>query len=272
MRYIYFVSALLCCVITIKVSNVFAADYTNSIGMAFVNIPKGCFMMGRDPNFEDGEEDELPQRRVCIENDFYLGKYEVTQAEWVTVMGDGSNRSENKGRTKPVENVSWHDAQAFMERLNAKEGGSHYRLPTEAEWEYAARAGTKTIYYFGDDAEELIHYAQSRDIANGYTRPVGQNQYSNPWGLNDILGNVFEWVEDCYHKNYQGAPSDGRAWTSECDQYEGKESSSDSEIIHRIVRGGSAASSAYQARPAYRGVAEETVRATYVGFRVVRVP
>lgn len=126
-----------------------AAVYTNSIGVDFIKIEAGCFNMGRDPNFEDGSDDELPRHRVCIEKPFYLGKTEVTQSQWVAVMG--SNPSKFKGRDNPVEQVSWEDAQDFIRRLNKKEGGNKYRLPTEAEWEYAARAGSSSTYHFGDD-------------------------------------------------------------------------------------------------------------------------
>jgi formylglycine-generating enzyme required for sulfatase activity len=113
-----------------------------SWAMEFVEIPAGCFVMGRDANFEQGDDSELPQHKVCLDA-FQMGKYEVTQAEWVAVMG--SNLSNFKGRTNPVEQVSWDDAKVFIKQLNKIDGSNKYRLPSEAEWEYAARAGATTI-------------------------------------------------------------------------------------------------------------------------------
>ncbi|MDR1044893.1 MAG: formylglycine-generating enzyme family protein, partial [Candidatus Adiutrix sp.] len=114
--------------------------YTNSLGLEFTLIPAGSFTMGADKNFENALYGETPQHRVSISQPFYLGTYEVTQAQWTAVMG--SNPSRFEGQSNPVEQVSWDDAQAFIKRLNQQEGHSRYRLPTEAEWEYAARAGT----------------------------------------------------------------------------------------------------------------------------------
>jgi formylglycine-generating enzyme required for sulfatase activity len=133
-----------------------AADktFTNSIGMEFVLISAGLFVMGADKNFEDADDDETPRHQVRISKPFYLGKYEVTQEQWSTVMEN--NPSQFKGRNNPVEQVSWNDAQEFIKHLNRKEGHKRYRLPTEAEWEYAARAGTTTTYSFGDRAIAYI--------------------------------------------------------------------------------------------------------------------
>lgn len=124
-------AALCLCLGAAGVSSAADKAYTNSIGMAFVLIPAGSFVMGAVPNF-GGASDETPQFKVLISQPFYLGKYEVTQAQWEAVMG--SNPSRFKGRNNPVEQVSWFDAQVFIQRLNAKEGHSRYRLPTEAEW------------------------------------------------------------------------------------------------------------------------------------------
>ena len=173
--------------------------YTNSIGMEFTLIPAGSFMMGCNASFENCVSPELPQHQVHIASPFYLGVTEVTQEQWVSVMG--SNPSEFKGRTNPVEQVSWNNAHAFIRDLNTKEGCSDcYRLPSEAEWEYAARAGTTTAYWFGDSADDLGQYAWFYDNSNGKTHPVGQTP-ANPWGLYDMHGNVFEWVQDCYHRS-----------------------------------------------------------------------
>jgi formylglycine-generating enzyme required for sulfatase activity len=125
---------------------------TNSIGMEFVLIPAGEFYMGS--NDSPGGQ---PSHKVTIEKEYYLGKYEVTQAQWIQIMG--SNPSEYEGDHLPVDSVSWNDAQEFVKKLNAKEGTNKYRLPSEAEWEYACRAGTTTNYSFGDNASKLSEYA-----------------------------------------------------------------------------------------------------------------
>ncbi|WP_096704966.1 formylglycine-generating enzyme family protein [Magnetospirillum sp. 15-1] len=173
-----------------------------------VVIPAGSFMMGADKNLEDASDFETPRHRVTIARPFAIGKYEVTQAEWMAVMG--GNPSKFRGRLRPVEQVSWDDAQDFIRRLNAKTGKT-YRLPTEAEWEYAARAGTTTAYSFGDDRSKLGQYAWFAGNSGKETHPVGQLQ-ANRFGLYDMDGNVLEWVEDCWHDNYTGAPTDGSAW------------------------------------------------------------
>ncbi|MDR1396537.1 MAG: formylglycine-generating enzyme family protein [Desulfarculales bacterium] len=178
-----------------------AKTYANSIGMEFVLIPAGEFLMGsdrgKDPNAEDNE---TPQHRVKFSKPFYLGKYEVTQGQWEAVMG--SNPSKFKGRNNPVEQVSWDDVQVFIKLLNQKEGHSRYRLPTEAEWEYAARAGSTSTYSFGDDAGQLGQYAwYGESYDSGSTHPVGQKQ-PNAWGLYDMYGNVWEWVQDWYDEGY----------------------------------------------------------------------
>jgi len=234
-----------------------AADYTNSIGMEFVKISAGCFSMGRDPNFEDGSDDELPRHRVCITKPFYIGTTEVTQAQWVSVMG--SNPSEFKGRNNPVETVSWEDAQNFIRRLNQKEGGNKYRLPTEAEWEYAARAGSSSTYHFGDDMGIVGQYGWYWDNSSERTHPVAQKR-PNQWGLYDMHGNVWEWVQDWYGENYYRnspmndpkGPSSGR---------------------NRVYRGGSWGSvGARFLRSARRSYYSPGVRGSGLGFRLVRQP
>ncbi len=242
-----------------------AADFINDLGMEFVKIPSGCFMMGRDPNFEDGGDSELPRHRVCIGKDFYLGKTEVTQSEWMAVMG--SNPSKFKGRDNPVEKVSWNDIQGFLARLNKQDSSNRYRLPTEAEWEYAARAGTKGTYHWGDDKGPIGQYAwYGYDSGNAgkRTHPVAQLK-PNSWGLYDMHGNVWEWVEDCYHKSYSGAPTDGSAWTSSCYRSPYNEQP-------RVLRGGSWNYLPNACRAAYRLSRSPDFRIDYLGFRVVRLP
>lgn len=218
-----------------------------------VVIPAGSFQMGADKNFEEASDNEGPVRRVEIKS-FLMGKYEVTQTEWVAVMGD--NPSRFKGRMRPVENVSWNDAQEFIRRLNAKTG-KEYRLPSEAEWEYAARAGSQSAWSFGDDEGQLGNHAWYDGNSGNETHPVGQLQ-ANKFGLFDMHGNVWEWVQDCWNDSYRGAPTDGSAWTSGC--------SGD----YRVLRGGSWYSIAWSTRAASRYYGSPGVRSNYDGFRLAR--
>ena len=142
-------------------------------GISFVRIEAGCFLMGRDTEVKESSEVELPQHRVCIEKPFYLSETEITQKQWETVMG--SNPSKYKGQYKPVEKVNWNDTQDFIKRLNDQEGGSFFRLPSEAEWEYAARAGSTTLYSFGDKPKDLVDYAwfgNVRELENVMERAI----------------------------------------------------------------------------------------------------
>ncbi len=181
-------------------------EITNSIGIEFVLIPVGEFMMGSPESKEPiGTNREKPAHQVTISQPFYLGKYEVTQAQWRMVMGE--NPSEFKGDTLPVENVSWDEIQEFIKKLNKREGKEACRLPTEAQWEYAARAGTTTRYSFGHDPEPLDDYAWYMGNAGDTTHPVGQKK-PNAWGFYDMHGNVWEWVQDWYDVDYyQNSPT-----------------------------------------------------------------
>jgi formylglycine-generating enzyme required for sulfatase activity len=232
--------------------------FTNSIGMEFVLIPAGSFMMGTDENVESvaGNDDEMPQRRVSVSKPFYLGKYEVTQAQWVAVMGN--NPSTFKGRSNPVEQVSWEDVQRFIRRLNKREGHARYRLPTEAEWEYAARAGTAGAYSFGDDADSLDRYAWYEDNSGLATHPVGR-KLPNAWGLYDMHGNVSEWVQDWYEERY-ASPSPGTA-------PKGPSSGSD-----RVFRGGCMHFAAEYCRSANRNSNPPDMRYDSLGFRLALSP
>ena len=169
----------------------------NSIGMEFVLIPAGTFQMGSN----DSSDDEKPVHTVRLSRSFYLGKYAVTQARWEAVMGHNPSRFKGDSN-RPVEQVSWDDVQEFIRRLNTKESGARYRLPTEAEWEYAARAGSTTAYSFGDGVGQLGQYAWCDGNAGNTTHPVGQLQ-PNAWGLYDMYGNVGEWVQDRYGSVYE---------------------------------------------------------------------
>ncbi|MCZ7381565.1 MAG: formylglycine-generating enzyme family protein [Candidatus Methanoperedens sp.] len=231
-------------------------NFTNSIGMEFVLIPAGEFDMGSPSNELGRYDDEGPVHRVKISNAFYMGKYEVTQKQWNEVMEN--NPSNFKGDNLPVEEVSWDDVQEFIKKLNKKEGTNKYRLPSEAEWEYAARAGTITRYSFGDDESKLGEYAWFYENSGNKTHPVGQKK-PNPWGLYDIYGNVWEWVQDRYHNNYNGAPTDGSAW--------------ESGSAYPISRGGSWVWDSRHSRSAVHGFVNPGYRSRIdLGFRLLRSP
>jgi formylglycine-generating enzyme required for sulfatase activity len=226
-----------------------------SPGIEFVQIPAGEFDMGSPPNEAEDWSEEVPVHRVKISNAFYMGKYEVTQKQWCKVMGN--NHSYFKGDDLPVEQVSWDDVQEFIKKLNERESTNKYRLPSEAEWEYAARAGTTTRYSFGDDESKLGDYAWFSANSGSKTHEVGQKK-PNPCGLYDMHGNVWEWVQDIWHDIYHGAPTDGSAW-------EGDGSG-------RVLRGGGWGNNAEPCRSAVRGGSTADPGGHRgLGFRLVRV-
>ena len=186
----------------------FTENLPNGVTLEMVGLPAGQFLMGSPDSDPDARDNEKPQHQVKV-NSFAIGKYPVTQAQYEAVMGTNPSRFQNNPQN-PVERVSWNDAQAFCQKLS-RITGKTYRLPTEAEWEYACRAGTTTRYYFGDDANQLGDYAWYYGNSQGTTHPVGQKK-PNAWGLYDMSGNVWEWCEDNWHDNYIGAPTDGSAW------------------------------------------------------------
>ena len=253
-----------------------------------VSIPSGTFEMGAlNPS---GYLKELPVHTVTVQP-FQLGKYEVTFAQWDTCAADGGcegfqpyslgwdlgNRPYDEGwgrGDRPVINVSWEDAWDYIDWLNDKTGGN-YRLPTEAEWEYAARAGSTTLYSWGNDFGRKrancvnqskgspVNVYLMRDFDEichdrwKYTAPVGKFK-PNAWGLHDMHGNVWEWTQDCLHPDYEGAPDDGRAWIRGGD------------CRARIVRGGSWDEGAHHLRSSYRGRLKRTSRRFNLGFRLAR--
>jgi formylglycine-generating enzyme required for sulfatase activity len=213
----------------------------------FVRIAPGRFQMGSD----SGDADQRPVHDVAITKGFELGKYEVTQRQWAAVMGTNPSWFKACGLTCPVENVSWNDVQQFLAKLNARGDGYRYRLPTEAEWEYAARAGTT-----GDYAENLDDMAWYDANAGATTHAVGQKQ-PNGWGLYDTHGNVWEWVSDYVGSYAAAAVADPKGPASGAD---------------RVYRGGSWLYPAGDCRSAFRGGFGPGFRSFNLGFRLVRVP
>ena len=171
-----------------------AADKRPGKKIEFIKIPPGEFMMGCSAGDQKCPDAEKPAHKVRITKGFEIGKYEVTQAQWEAVMGN--NPSFLKGAYYPVEQIMPNDADEFLKRLNAKKDGFVYRLPTEAEWEYAARAGNPAAY--ADKLEDIGWFDEN---SGGQTRPVGQKK-PNAWGLYDTIGNVWEWVSDWYDAGY----------------------------------------------------------------------
>jgi eukaryotic-like serine/threonine-protein kinase len=229
----------------------------NSIGMEFRLIQPGTFMMG-SPSSEAGRGNAEKQHQVTLTRPYYLGIYPVTQEQYERVIG--TNPSQFKGARHPVEKVSWEDAQEFISKLNGlsaeQSAGRKYRLPTEAEWEYACRASTKTAYSFGDDPKVLGKYGWFGENSGSKTHPVGEKQ-PNPWGLYDMHGNVWEWCEDRYGAYPAGAVIDptGNSEDSSC-----------------VSRGGSWCIRAAFCRSADRNWAQPSSRFVIRGFRVALSP
>ncbi len=226
--------------------------------MTFVFIPPGAFLMGR-PEDEPGRyKDESPRHRVTISEGFYMQTTPVTQGQWKAVMGDNPSYFKDCGEECPVEIVSWEDAHTFIRKLNDAEGEDVYRLPSEAQWEYACRAGSETAYCFGSDPEELDQYAWYEKNSKSQTHAVGLLK-PNSWGLYDMHGNVLEWCEDDWHGSYEGAPVDGSAWIDE------PKRGGD-----RVVRGGSWGDVAGDCRSALRYRLAPVIRGHDLGFRLTR--
>ncbi len=211
-----------------------------------VKIPAGSFMMG-SPKFGSDEE---PVHRVKIGYDFYLGKYEVTQAQWESVMGNNPSGFSSCGGNCPVEKVSWNKVKEFIGKLNSLSGEYEYRLPSEAEWEYAARGGTTGEYY--GELDSIAWFDQNSDKK---THPVGEKQ-ANSFGLFDMSGNVLEWCEDIYNESYLNLPADGSVNTTIGDRK------------FRVLRGGSWVLNALELRSAVRSGGGLGVRLDVIGFRL----
>lgn len=266
----------------------------NGVALEMVEIPGGSFLMGTTEAGADQAKREyerhghnaevaakqsrweVPQHAVNVAT-FYMGKFEVTQAQWRAVcelpkvnkdlVCDLSNLPHTfKGDSLPAQQVSWEDAIEFCERLSRATGRT-YRLPTEAEWEYAARSGTTTAFYFGDTITPgLVNYdgnypygSAPKGTSRQTTTPVGSVGYPNVFGLYDMHGNVWEWCMDAWHDSYNGAPSDGSSWETAGD------------TRRRVLRGGSYYHDGNHNRAAMRVAAPRDARSPSTGFRVVAV-
>jgi sulfatase modifying factor 1 len=236
------------------------ADLLGGASMNFVWIEPGSFMMG-SPTSERGRFPDETLHQVTLTKGFYLGKYEVTQRQWKSVMGTTPYAGQDYVQpypNHPAVYVSWEDAQAFINKLNAAAGKPIYRLPTEAEWEYAARAGTTTRWSFGDDESQLGNYAWISANAwyagERFAHPVG-TKLPNPWGLYDMHGNVWEWCQDW----------DGDYPTSAQIDPLGPSTGS-----YRMTRGGAFDFYARGARSANRDGSVPGRRGSYIGFRLLR--
>jgi formylglycine-generating enzyme required for sulfatase activity len=277
-------------------------------------IHAGEFMMGSNK----GDDDEDPMRVVKVEYPFVLAKTEVTVGEFRRFVEDTGYRTEaerdiehdseqgcttlktargaeytgttwrdpgfDQGEDHPVVCVSWNDAKEYAKWLSERTG-EEYRLPSEAQWEYAARAGTIRSRHWGDDPNRACRYANVADRRAYtevwypsihecddemvYTAPVA-SYWPNQWGLNDMIGNVWEWVEDCYHSTYCGAPPTESAWVTHCEKEEDGEDGKAGEPL-RVMRGGAWSTSLDYARSAARDTAPSTYRSDSVGFRLVRI-
>ncbi len=275
-----------------------AKTITNKIGMQFIWIQPGSFTMGvtdseaqqayeeahqvRDSITEESFKNAQPKHQVTLSEGFYMGQYEVTEAQWRKIMGttlqsqrqkehDSDPTSMTSGDTYPMRFVSWNEAQEFVGKLNQMNDGYAYRLPSESEWEYAARAGTTTRYFWGDDTTQACKYANVADqtlkdrmrpgrvnCSDGYddVAPVGSFQ-PNGFGLYDVIGNVSELCQDAYQNSYNGAPVDGHAWLSS------------SNLI--VVRGGTNYSYGSFLRSSYRDIGDRIHGSRLTGFRLVAV-
>jgi len=229
----------------------------NSIDMRLVQIPAGEFLMGSPDSDNEASSDEKPQHRVRITQPFYLGAFEVTQSQYQQVLGSNPSYLKDESGLSPVDSVSWEDAQQFCARLSElpqeKEAGRQYRLPTEAEWEYACRAGSTSRYCFDESRESLGSYAWYNSNSGSKTHPVGQKK-PNAWGLYDMHGNVYEWCFDWWNGTYDA---------SSVDDPRGPTAGS-----YRVLRGGGWGSDARFCRSASRNRSSPGYRFNYVGFRV----
>ena len=236
------------------------ANFTNSMGMKFVWISPGTFVMGSPPSEADRKQDEN-QHKVTLTKGFYMGVYDVTQEEWVAIMGSNPSKFQGEARL-PVEMVKWDECQEFISKLKEKEH-KPYRLPTEAEWEYACRAGTTTPFYGGETVStdqanyngEYVYGDGKLGVYREKTTPVGSFP-PNPWGLYDMCGNVWQWCEDLWVDYPKGDQTDPVGKTG----------------ANRVIRGGSWIDNPLECRSAYRGGCKPTLHHALLGFRLCLSP
>lgn len=241
-----------------------------NVPLVLVSVPAGSFNMGRYTDETDSLANEDPQHQVNFANGFWIGKYEITKGQWQALMGttpwSGQGYSINNVNS-PAVYISWNDAKAFVTALNTHitntaQGSATCRLPSEAEWEYACRAGTTTRFYWGEDASltSIGSYAwwntNAWTAGEAYGHVVG-TKLPNAWGVYDASGNVWEWCEDWYHSSYTDAPTDGSAWLSPAGS-------------SRVARGGGWYNTAPSQRSAGRNSAVDTYSSNDFGFRIAR--
>ncbi|PID73160.1 MAG: hypothetical protein CSB33_05020 [Desulfobacterales bacterium] len=236
--------------------------FVNDLGMKFVYIPPGTFVMG-SPETEARRKDDETPHKVTLSAGWYMQTTEVTQGQWQAVMGSNPSAFAECGENCPVENVSWIDVQNFIAKLNALDRRSQYRLPTEAEWEYACRAGKKTRYFWGDETDcRKANFANSpladecKGVSPGKPSPVGAYP-ANPWGLHDMHGNVWEWCADWYGEYGSAAVTDPKGPPNG---------------VNRTLRGGAYFDPAASCRTANRCWDPADYRVQDIGFRLVRLP
>ena len=247
----------------------FTEDLGNGVSLEMVKIPQGRFIMGSPSGEKQRDDYESPQHEVTVP-EFFIGRYQVTQAQYEAITGN--NPANFKGENRPIEKVSWNNAKEFCKKLSQKTGRT-YRLPSEAEWEYACRAGTTTPFYFGETITTTLANYRGTDwnhkgtiYPGNYiqgpkgefrqqTTPVGDFP-PNAFGLYDIHGNVWEWCEDTWHNNYDGAPTDGSAWIESDNQSK------------KVIRGGSWSNVPRHCRSAVRNDGVRGLMVGDIGFRV----
>lgn len=249
--------------ITVK-GECFTEDLGDSNIIKMVKIPAGRFLMGAPPSEAEAYDNERPQHLVTVEP-FFMSKFLITQAQWKCVatlptvdLQLDPDPSKYKGDNRPVERVSWHEAVEFCLRLS-KATKRNYRLPSEAEWEYACRAGTTTPFYVGkklpNNLANIYGSTLNKKPCQGST-PVGSFGVANAFGLYDMHGNVYEWCADSWHEDYQGAPNNGSVWLAGGEEGE------------RVIRGGFWLNYARNCRSAYRERFEMDEKSSIIGFRL----
>ncbi len=256
-----------------KQANYYSENLGDGIKLDMVAIPAGTFQMGSPPEEESREESESPLHQVNIKA-FYMSRVTITQVQWRAVAelpqierSLQPETAKGKSNNQPIESVSWYDAVEFCARLS-KSMGRAYRLPTEAEWEYACRAGMETPFHFGFTLRaDLANYDGNHIYGNGpqgqyraQTTPAGSFEVANDFGLSDMHGNVWEWCADPWHDNYQGAPSDGSAWDIGGDN------------LLRVLRGGSWDFNPSYCRSAQRARYAADLRYFNISFRIACAP